>query len=446
MSDATAPPGSSSASAWSWPPSLWAAVTPAAAEAPALEGVCEADLVVIGAGFSGLSAALHGVESGRRVVVLEAAAPGFGASGRTNGQVIPTLSRPDPDDLIRRWGEPGERFVHLLRDSARHLFDEVRRLGIACEAEQSGWIQPAHTPGRLRISQRRVEQWRRHGADVVLLDQQEARRLIGSDTWFGGWMAPSGGHINPLALTRGLAAAVCSRGAQLYARTPAMSLGREGERWRVLTPRGEVRAHALVLATHALTGHFSRGLHEGLAREVVPAWSWMLATQPLPEALRRTILPTRAALSDTHADLHFARYDARHRLISGGALISQANAVPKLRRIVAERLAHMFPQIGPVQFDFAWSGFIGMTDDYHPRMHQIGPNGFAWAGCNGRGIALSVSLGRELARAALGEDLGTLALPLEPVRPIPLHGLARRLGPAKLMLYRWRDRRELPPA
>lgn len=432
-----------SSSDWSWPDSLWAAVTPPGDEYPALATELETDLVVIGAGFSGLNAALLGAERGHRVTVLEAAAPGFGASGRTNGQVIPTLSKPDPDDLVRRWGEAGERFVHMLRDSAAHLFNEVRRLGIDCEAEQSGWIQPAHSPGRIRISERRVEQWRRYGADVVLLNREEARRIIGSDTWYGGWMAPTGGHINPLALTRGLASAATRAGARIFANTPALSMSHEGSRWIVETPKARVRAQALVLATHALTGHFARHLHEPLAREVVPAWSWMLATPPLDEAQRRSVLPSRAALSDTHGDLHFARYDARHRLISGGAVISQARAADKLRSIVSARLSSMFPTLRDVRFDFAWSGFIGMTDDYHPRVHQIGPNGFAWAGCNGRGIALSVSLGRELARAALGDDLSSLAVPLEPVRPVPLHGLARRFGPAKLMLYRWRDRREI---
>lgn len=431
------------ASHWSWPPSLWAAVTPAAPDYPALQSDLDVDLLVIGAGFTGLNAAIHGVERGHRVAVIEAAAPGYGASGRTNGQVIPTLSKPDPDDLIRRWGEPGERFVALLRDSAGHLFNEVRRLGISCEAEQTGWIQPAHTPGRIRISERRVEQWRRHGADVVLLDRAQTSQLIGSDTWFGGWMAPSGGHINPLAFTRGLAAVFVRAGGALYGNTPARGMRHDGERWEVITPSGRIRANALVLATHALTDHFSPELHRELAHEVVPTYSWMLATQPLDEATRGRVLPSRMALSDTHGDLHFARYDARHRLISGGAVISPNNAVDKLRPMVVRRLQHMFPSIGPVEIQFAWSGFIGMTDDYHPRVHQLGPAGFTWLGCNGRGIALSVSMGRELARAALGDDVRSLALPIEPIRPLPLHGLARRFGPLKLLLYRWRDSREI---
>src|SRR5215203_3946603 len=154
----------------------------------------------------------HGVIPAR---VLEAAEPGFGASGRNNGQVIPTLSRADPDAIVARHGAAGERFVALLRDSAALLFDLARRHAIDAEAEQAGWVQPAHSPGRIRISEARVRQWSRWGAPVALLDCGEVRAMTGSDAWHGGFWNRSGGHINPLALTRGLAGAALAAGAVL---------------------------------------------------------------------------------------------------------------------------------------------------------------------------------------------------------------------------------------
>src|SRR5882757_6523298 len=138
-----------------WPESLWAAITPPGPELPKLAGVAEADVVVIGAGFTGLSAALHLREAGVDVAIVEAMEPGWGASGRNNGQVIPTLSRPDPEDIIARHGAVGERFVALLRDSASTLFDVARRYQIQAEQEQAGWVQPVHSPGRIRIAERR---------------------------------------------------------------------------------------------------------------------------------------------------------------------------------------------------------------------------------------------------------------------------------------------------
>ncbi|MGI9524079.1 MAG: NAD(P)/FAD-dependent oxidoreductase, partial [Hyphomicrobiaceae bacterium] len=130
-----------------WPDSLWAAVTPTLPELPKLEGNTTADVVVVGAGFTGLSTALHLAEQGVDVVVLEAAYPGWGASGRNNGQVIPTLTRAEPDDLVARYGAAGERFVALLRDSASTLYDVVQHHKLNAEAEQNGWIQPVHSPG-----------------------------------------------------------------------------------------------------------------------------------------------------------------------------------------------------------------------------------------------------------------------------------------------------------
>src|SRR3954471_24906941 len=133
-----------------WPDSLWAAVTPPGPELPKLIGTTEADVVVIGAGFTGLSSALHLREAGVDVAIVEAMAPGWGASGRNNGQVIPTLSRPDPEDIVTKHGAAGERVRALLRDSASTLFELARRYQIQAEQEQTGWVQPVHSPGRIK--------------------------------------------------------------------------------------------------------------------------------------------------------------------------------------------------------------------------------------------------------------------------------------------------------
>ena len=181
-------------------------MTPSGPDLPELIGTQQADVIVIGAGFTGLSTALHLREAGVDVAIVEAAEPGWGASGRNNGQVIPTLSRPDPEDIVARHGEVGERFVGMLRDSASILFDVTRRYKIEAEQEQAGWVQPVHSPGRIKIAERRVRQWSKFGAPVELLSREQVRDMPGSDAWFGGFWNKTGGHINPLALARGLAA------------------------------------------------------------------------------------------------------------------------------------------------------------------------------------------------------------------------------------------------
>lgn len=426
-----------------WPPSLWAAVTEPGPVYSPLPGDLDTDAIVIGAGFTGLSTALHLAQAGVAVTVLEAVAPGWGASGRNNGQVIPTLTRPDPDNIVRKHGEVGERFVGVLRDSADYLFDLVRREGLAAEAEQAGWVQPVHTPGRMKIAERRVAQWSKRGSPVELLSREQVRDMTGSDLWFGGFWNRSGGHVNPLALSRELARAAARAGAQICIDTPVASVAYANGKWVAETSRGRVTGRRLLLATNAYTGEISRRLMPELAREVVPIVSWQMATRPLGDNIRKHIIPGRQSVSDTHGDLHFARYDARNRLVTGGALMVPVNGPARMRARIGARLKRMFPEIGDIGFDYVWTGYVGMTLDFMPRFHRIGPDGFAWIGCNGRGVSLGVALGRVFADALQGGDPAELGLPLSEPEPVPAHGLVRRLAPLRLIQFRWADSREI---
>ncbi len=431
------------AQALTWPDSLWAAATPEGPDLPALEGEARADVAVVGAGFTGLSTALHLRRQGLDVAVVEAMEPGWGASGRNNGQVIPTLTRPDPEQIVAQHGAAGERFTHLIRDSAAILFDLVREEGITAEAEQNGWVQPVHSPGRMKIAERRYRQWSALGAPVELLDADATRALLGSEAWHGAWLNRSGGHVNPLALARGMARAALGRGARIFARSPVARITREDGRWVVHTPRGRMVARALMMATNAYTQEFGRALMPDVARQVVPVLSFQMASEPVSENLRGVVMPTRPAMSDTHGDLWFARYDARHRIITGGALAMPFNREARLKPYVARRLARIWPMLGELRFSHVWSGKIGMTDDFMPRLHRIGPDAYAWAGCNGRAVALSVALGREFAAAIAGRDPATLGLPFTEPKPLALHALAPLAFPFMLNLYRWRDAREV---
>ena len=428
-------------------PSLWAATAPdAPPTAPLAPGEHVADLAVIGAGFTGLSAALHAAQRGTDVVVLEASEIGWGASGRNNGLAIPALTRADPDVLVAEFGpETGESVVAILRDSAQTLFELVRRHGIDCEAAQTGWIQPAHRESRLALSRSRFEQWRRRGAAVELLDRDRVAELTGSRFWYGGWRAATGGHLNPLAFARGLARAAIAAGARVHTRTPAAGIVREGDRWRVDTPAGCVRARFVVLATHGYSGLFAPDAWPGVRKCIVPARSYQMATRPLPDDVRRTVLPGNAAMSDTHADLHFGHFDARGRFVTGGALVIAAGYDERLRARIGARLVRMFPQLeaaGEIRFEHVWHGYFAATVDKLPRFHRLADGLVTWLGCNGRGVAFGTALGPVLADAAMGSKPALDALPFEPLRPIPAHALARRTALAAMLYYRWLDGRD----
>lgn len=426
-----------------FPDSVWAAVTPSRSPTEPLAEHIHADAVVIGAGFTGLSTALSLARNGLSVVVLEAAQPGWGASGRNNGQVIPTLTRPNPVDIVNTHGEAGERFVAMLRDSADLLFGLVSEFNIAAEAEQTGWIQPVHTPGRMKIARTRVEQWARVGAPVELLSDAQVRAMTGGQIWHGGFWNKTGGHINPLALARGLADQVCNHGGRIFCDSAAHQLSHDGQAWQVATAGGHVTAQCLMLATHAYTGAFTRTLAPEIAREVIPATSWQLATRPLTERQRALVIPGRHAVSDTHGDLHFMRYDARNRLVTGGALVIKTGGVARIKRRIEKRLQRIFAIDEKFEVEYVWNGLLGMTTNYMPRLHQLGPNGYAWVGCNGRGVALSVALGQQFAQAMRGRALNELALPMTDPKPVRAHRFVRTIAPIRLLQYRWSDRREV---
>jgi glycine/D-amino acid oxidase-like deaminating enzyme len=421
------------------PSPLWAALSRETFAPPPLKGSHRVDVAIVGGGISGLSTALHLARSGVGVLVLEAGEIGSGASGRNNGQVIPTLTRHDPAAILAAWGpERGERFLRLLEHSADLLFETAAHYGIECDAVRSGWIQPAHTPGRARAAERRAAQWQARGVPAWALSAEEVAARLGTNAYHGGWLHERGGHINPLAFTRGLARAAAQEGATIHAYSPVTALTRDGLDWRLITPMGEVRCERVVLATAAYTS----GLWPKLAHSIVPVISYQMATQPLGAAAR-DILPGNEACSDTRMDLRYFRKDREGRLVSGGALAVQALAGPRLAHLVAKRLEALFPNLPKVHPQYVWGGHIAMTPERLPRLHR-GKDGFvAWIGCNGRGLALSMAMGEVVADAVQGMPDQELPVTPVPIQPLPLAPVIAKVARLILPYYRYRDSREI---
>ena len=417
-------------------PSLWATTAAPAPDTPPLARSGLAEVVIVGGGFCGLSTALHLAERGIRSVVLEAQEVGYGGSGRNGGQVIPGLKY-DPADLVARFGrERGERLARFAGGTADVVFDLIARHGMDVPHSRAGWIQGAHTEAGLAEVAKRAAQWADLGAPTRVLDRAETEQLLGTDRYLGGWLDGRGGAIQPLSYARGLARAAQKAGATIHGGSPVTGLERTGSGWTVTTAQGErVTTGRVVLCTNGYTG----GLWPNLARTVIAANSFQVATVPLTDNLRRSILPEGHVSSDTRKLLLYFRLDHTGRLLMGGRGPFREPRDPAdwahLERIVGK----LFPQLDGIAFDHRWCGRVAITRDYLPHLHEPAPGLLIDIGCQGRGVGLQSAMGRAMAAYIATGDAGNLPLPLTPIEPLPLHGLNRLYVSAIIAWYRLRD-------
>jgi len=337
--------------------SLWGATATPAFTLPQLRGSARAQVVIIGGGYTGLSAALHLCESGIDVVVLEAAELGAGGSGLNGGQVIAGVKH-DPDTLEHMFGAgPGAQLVETVGSGPDLVFGLIRKYQIECDAARSGWIQPATSESALAPIRRRVEQWQRRGAPVELLDRRQVGSLVGSERYCGGWLDRRGGTLQPRSYLLGLARAVQRLGGRIFIRSEATRLEHAGGQWRVRTVRGQVTAPVGVLATNAYTG----ALVDALRRTVVAVPSFQVATEPLPPPLRDAILPQRQGASDTWPLLRYFRLSADGRLVMGSRGFFGNTPAATAARHHYRAVQEIFPQLRGVRYDYHWGGLVAMT-------------------------------------------------------------------------------------
>ncbi|WP_395709615.1 NAD(P)/FAD-dependent oxidoreductase [Reyranella sp.] len=400
-----------------------------------LSGRHVADIAIVGGGIGGCSAALHAAEGSSRVVLLEANRIGWGASGRNGGHVAPATKH-DPDEVIARYGhEAGQRLIDAAEQGPSLVGDLVARHGIDCEYSVPGIISAAHTPAAMETLARRVDYWQSFGRPVELLDRRRAAEMIGSDYYLGAWLDRRGAKLNPMAYVRGLARAAVKAGASLYEGTRATRLERQGSRWKITTPNGEVEADMVFLCTNAYTDD----LWPGLRQTFVPVRAFQFASRPLRDNIRKTILPGGQPMTDSRRLLSGVRLHSDGRLQFGGQGPAFGPQGEPAWRATLARLRSIFPQLGDFETDFWWTGFMAMNGDNSWHIHELGPGLLAMAGCNGRGVALATIYGREFARYAHGTPAREFVLPPTPPRRIFAHGLVRPFVSALIQYYAARD-------
>ena len=416
--------------------SLWTATANRVPDYPPLQGTARADVVVVGGGFTGLSAALHLAETGASVILLEGQQPGWGASGRNGGQINPGL-KDGPSGIIAKFGEEqGARMIDMAGKSADLVFDLIGKHKIDCVAIRPGWIRAAHTPKTLRALHNLAADWQRHGAPVDPLSRDEIVRLTGTESYIGGLIDRRGGNLHPLNYALGLADAATAHGAVIHGQSPVTQITREGETYSVTTTTGTARAVRVLICTNAYTDGFDKTL----AQSVLPVRSVQVATVPLSDNIRASILPDLHSLSDARRLLLYFRTDAYGRFVMGGRGtyndVSTQRQIEWLRKVSVD----LFPQLDGVEWQHAWGGFVALTRDHYPHLHELQPGMMAGLGYNGRGVAIATAMGRVLARWAGGARKEDLDFPVTPVKPLPFAFARELMVEAEILRLRFLDK------
>lgn len=420
------------------PASYWAATRGPGDDFDALTSDHETDFLIVGGGFSGLSAAYRLRSLGADCTVLEANDVGWGASGRNGGMVVPRYKHTFPA-LAKDYGRETALDMHRAAHRAVDLIEMlVRNEGMDCGFARCGHLTPfVHKRDAKRFAAD-MDWLAKEAKDHVprMLDRAEIEARAGTPFYTGAYFEPRGGAIHPLRYSRQLAIAVSRRGGRIHTRTPVLSWSREGTSVLARTSSATVRARRLLLATNAYTDLTHAGAH--LKRCVVPITSSLIATAPLTDAMRKAIMPLGNVVTDAKRLTNYFRISDDGRMIFGGRGGASHRESESIYSRLGREMAQIYPAVTDYPIDFRWSGRVAVTLDGLPRVGKLDDQVFFAMGYNGRGVALATLLGHMLADLSVGQrsELGPITGPME---SIPFHALRVPAKKVVMTYYRVRD-------
>ena len=377
--------------------SLWRANANDSFVTSPLNGDLHSDLVVIGAGYSGLCAALHAAQQGMSVQVLEAHTVGHGGSGRNVGLVNAGLWTP-PDEVERTLGQvAGKKLNHALAAAPDLVFSLIQQHQIECEPLRHGTLHCATNSAGLRQLKQRLAQQVQRNAPVTLLGASNTEQRTGSHQFLGALLDPRAGTVQPLSYALGLAHAAAKAGAVIHTQSPALTHQHNGTHWLIKTAHGSITADKLIHATNA---YDTLSPHNTAFTSVDYV---QFATRPLSHKQRATVLPNGEGCWDTNQVMSSFRMDESGRLIIGGVGSLNGNGKAKHTHInwAHRKLKTLFPRITQYEFEYMWDGHIAMTSDHLPKITRHGTNSISLYGYSGRGIGPGTVFGKAAASWAI---------------------------------------------
>ncbi len=378
-------------------PSWYAATAPVGAPRAPLQGDIEADVCIVGGGFTGLNAAIELRQRGFSVVLLEGRRIGWGASGRNGGQLIVGIGGEDKigEELGRTAGDIAWRMGFEAVDIVRQ---RIEQHGIDCELKW-GHLSAALRPRQLAGLAAQAEALARHGYPhpLRLVQAGEMQQFVASRRYIGGLYSEGSGHLHPLKLCLGEAHLAEQLGARLFEQSAASRI-ESGPHPRVHTAQGQVRAGAVLLACNAYLG----GLYRPLRGRVLPAGSYLVATAPLTEAHAQALLPKDSAVADENTVLDYFRLSPDRRLLFGGLCNYSGRQPRDIGAALRPALARVFPQIAHIPFDYQWGGDIGISLRRIPQVGRLPGNVWYAMGYSGHGLGTTHLAARLVAEAMAG--------------------------------------------
>lgn len=379
--------------------SYYAASANASPERPQLTGTHEIDVCIVGAGYSGLSTGLHLVEKGYKVAIVEGARVGWGASGRNGGQIVNGLNA-SLQTINKRYGQDTATFVAgLVQEGGEIIRERIKTYDIKCDLKEKN-IFTGLTKAHMRELEERKALWQSYGINnQEMLDKKQLIEHINSDLYEGGLIDHSGGHMHPLNLALGEAAAFEKLGGTIYEMSPVIDVDHKAERPVIKTATGQMICKTLVLCGNAYLGH----VVPTLAPRVMPVSTQVMATEPLSDALAKELLPQDACVEDIRYILDYYRLSGDKRMLFGGGTVYGGTDPQDVKAKLLPSMEKVFPQLKGIKVDFAWSGNFALSFSRVPQLGRIGGNTYFAHGYSGHGVTGSHTFGRVLAEAINGD-------------------------------------------
>ena len=423
-----------------YPQSWYAATANELRSFEQLRGEVRADVCVIGAGFTGLSAALHLAEAGRSVVLLDAHRVGFGASGRNGGQ-LGSGQRVEQDQIEKWVGRDDARTLWKLAEDSKDLVKHlVAKHDIQCDL-RPGIMHACFSKSEVRHEHDYVKKLQDdYGYDEIEpLGHEQAQAICPSPKYVGGSLDMGAGHVHPLNLTLGLAAAADMAGARIHENSPVQNIepGRSaGDKTLVQTDQGQVLADHVILACNGYLG----GLNRKVAARVMPINNFIAATRPLGEDVAR-VLRRDVAVADTKFVINYFRLSSDNRLLFGGGETYGYRFPDDIAALVRKPMTEIYPHLKDIEIDYAWGGTLAITMKRFPYLARVDKNILSASGYSGHGVGTATHAGQLLAEAVIGQSDGFDAMAAIPTAPFP--GGAAMRSPLLVLAMTWfslRDR------